>query len=206
MSPRTFLVLEQIQRALHQPTRTRIHEEKENSEKRHRGDHHGGRRNHIVPRRPGHLLHFDPNFVKELAPALRRIDQPLKKTRLSAISIVAPSRFRSFRHLFHRCAFIVPLPRSHFIHFRVRALLLAFARPTNLAGEEGIEPPHPVLETGGLPLNLLPYTRSPPATRLALRCALPYFTSRCTVCFRQLLQNFFVSKRSVCFFRFLVVA
>jgi hypothetical protein len=25
-----------------------------------------------------------------------------------------------------------------------------------LAGEEGFEPPHPVLETGGLPLNLLP--------------------------------------------------
>ena len=30
-----------------------------------------------------------------------------------------------------------------------------------LAGEEGFEPPHPVLETGGLPLNLLPFTLSP---------------------------------------------
>jgi hypothetical protein len=28
-----------------------------------------------------------------------------------------------------------------------------------MAGEEGFEPPHPVLETGGLPLNLLPCTR-----------------------------------------------
>jgi hypothetical protein len=170
MSARTFLVLEQIQRALHQPTRARIHKEKENSEKRHRGDHHRRRRYHIVPRRPGHFLHLDPNFVQELAPALRRIDQPLKKTRLSAISIVAPSRFRCFRHLFHRCAFIVPLPRSCLADCRARARLLAFARPTNLAGEEGLEPPHPVLETGGLPLNLLPYTHSPPATGPALRC------------------------------------
>src|SRR5262245_2456361 len=33
------------------------------------------------------------------------------------------------------------------------------ARPSTspaVAGEEGFEPPHPVLETGGLPLNLLP--------------------------------------------------
>src|SRR3990172_3765045 len=38
--------------------------------------------------------------------------------------------------------------------------------PLTLAGEEGFEPPHPVLETGGLPLNLLPFTlsrRPPPA-------------------------------------------
>jgi hypothetical protein len=32
--------------------------------------------------------------------------------------------------------------------------------PFGLAGEEGFEPPHPVLETGGLPLNLLPFTLS----------------------------------------------
>ena len=30
----------------------------------------------------------------------------------------------------------------------------------SLAGEEGFEPPHPVLQTGGLPLNLLPFTLS----------------------------------------------
>jgi len=38
-------------------------------------------------------------------------------------------------------------------------------------------------------LNLLPY----------------YLTSLCAVCFRQVLQNFCVSSRSGCFFRFLVV-
>jgi hypothetical protein len=45
--------------------------------------------------------------------------------------------------------------------------------PLNLAGEEGIEPPHPVLETGGLPLNLLPcfvlpsgFPRTPTGTPL----------------------------------------
>jgi hypothetical protein len=170
MSARTFSMLEQIQRALHQPARARIHKEKENSEKRHRGDHHRRRRNHIVPRRPGHFLHLDPNFVQELAPTLRRVDQPLKKTRFSAISIVAPSRFRRFRHLFHRCAFILPLPPSPCsADCRALARLLSPA-PINLAGEEGFEPPHPVLETGGLPLNLLPCTRSPPAPGLALRC------------------------------------
>jgi hypothetical protein len=60
-----------------------------------------------------------------------------------------------------------------------------------VAGEEGFEPPLSVLETDGLPLNLLPYEI--------------YFTSLCPVCFRHDLQNFFVSSRSECFFRFLVV-
>src|ERR1700685_2104870 len=32
------------------------------------------------------------------------------------------------------------------------------SRRTNLAGEEGFEPPLSVLETDGLPLNLLPFT------------------------------------------------
>jgi len=32
-----------------------------------------------------------------------------------------------------------------------------------------------------------------------------YFTSLCAVCFRHVLQNFFVSKRSECFFLFFVV-
>src|ERR1700683_5314240 len=34
---------------------------------------------------------------------------------------------------------------------------VASSGPSGLAGEEGFEPPHPVLETGGLPLNLLPF-------------------------------------------------
>src|SRR5215472_11546771 len=32
-----------------------------------------------------------------------------------------------------------------------------------------------------------------------------YFTSLCAVCLRQVLQNFFVSRRSLCFFLFFVV-
>jgi hypothetical protein len=42
-----------------------------------------------------------------------------------------------------------------------------------LAGEEGFEPPHPVLETGGLPLNLLPCISEP---RLEVRRAAPDLT------------------------------
>src|SRR6266699_2611026 len=52
--------------------------------------------------------------------------------------------------------------------------------PTSgLAGEEGFEPPHPVLETGGLPLNLLPFTPNPAGRRRVhsrnslLRLAMP---------------------------------
>src|SRR5579872_7042553 len=168
--------------------------------------------------------------------------------------------------------------------------------PAKLAGEEGFEPPLSVLETDGLPLNLLPFTLSgsdqlprrvrpvhlplglpfvllktgnqvqflfpPPALQLNFsltapeperrltflhindrRCtvacnktrahspfrpaaSLPfgphsrasgqaveptpltnstYFTSLWPVCLRHALQNFFVSIRSECFFRFLVV-
>src|SRR5579883_1596826 len=40
------------------------------------------------------------------------------------------------------------------------AIELYYLLPFGLAGEEGFEPPHPVLETGGLPLNLLPFTLS----------------------------------------------
>jgi hypothetical protein len=75
-----------------------------------------------------------------------------------------------------------------------------------LAGEEGFEPPHPVLETGGLPLNLLPFkpmTVSSPGARESP--ALVYFTSRWAVWRRHDLQNFFVSSRSLCFLRFLDV-
>src|SRR6266446_887999 len=48
--------------------------------------------------------------------------------------------------------------------------------PTSgLAGEEGFEPPHPVLETGGLPLNLLPFTLSNRRWRLRRVDSLPSF-------------------------------
>src|SRR5262249_21372317 len=53
-----------------------------------------------------------------------------------------------------------------------------------LAGAEGVEPPHPVLETGGLPLNLRPY--SPTVSRQSICAAAP--TSG-----RQALANFAVN-------------
>src|SRR5579864_3812428 len=64
-----------------------------------------------------------------------------------------------------RPRFRVPLstlPPLSLVSFRPRIRYRGFAsrlRPPplkKLAGEEGFEPPHPVLETGGLPLNLLP--------------------------------------------------
>src|SRR5665213_1530086 len=49
----------------------------------------------------------------------------------------------------------------------------------SLAGEEGFEPPHPVLETGGLPLNLLPCGSCGRPLRLLLHLAvLGVFSAR----------------------------
>ena len=52
--------------------------------------------------------------------------------------------------------------------------------PFGLAGEEGFEPPHPVLETGGLPLNLLPFTLSSRHRRVLRADSIPLF--HFTVC------------------------
>ena len=51
-------------------------------------------------------------------------------------------------------------------------------------GRRDLNPQHPVLETGALPIELLPYPNS------------AYLTSRCTVCLRSKRQNFFSSSRS----------
>src|SRR5579863_3320926 len=95
-------------------------------------------------------------------------------------------------------------PRPNFArrlnHFRASCYL---PLTTKMAGEEGFEPPQPVLETGGLPLNLLPFSQTSGQNRQS--CANVYFTSLCGVCLRHDLQNLLVSSRSVCFFRFFVV-
>src|SRR2546426_10796022 len=98
-------------------------------------------------------------------------NSPRAARRLSVLHLEHLCRHRLPLHIFR------PLDSPRYPAFRAK-----------LAGEEGFEPPHPVLETGGLPLNLL-----------------PYFTSRCAVCLRHVLQNFRVSNRSACFFLFLVV-
>src|SRR5215470_15077640 len=48
-------------------------------------------------------------------------------------------------------------------------------------------------------------TVAPAASDSPSPSPLPYFTSFCAVCLRQVLQNFLVSRRSECFFLFLVV-
>src|ERR1700730_925407 len=52
--------------------------------------------------------------------------------------------------------------------------------PFGLAGEEAFDPPHPVLETGGLPLNLLPFTPSSRQRRVRRADSIPLF--HFTVC------------------------
>jgi hypothetical protein len=77
----------------------------------------------------------------------------------------------------------------------------------NLAGAEGFEPPLAVLETAGLPLNLRPCVtrtrRAAPEKQGAIY--LFYLISLCAWCLRQWRQNFFISRRSVVVFLFLVL-
>src|SRR5262249_12476169 len=70
-----------------------------------------------------------------------------------------------------------------------------------LAGAEGFEPPLAVLETAGLPLNLRPCIGPPPELG---GLHLFYLISRWGWCLRHVLQNFFISRRSVVVFLFLV--
>src|ERR1700677_2936572 len=94
-----------------------------------------------------------------------------------AMCSLFPIRFFRLRHFNDRLSPPEP-PR----HSRFRPASATHARPTKLAGEEGFEPPLSVLETDGLPLNLLPFTlrarqwrdrRVYPKHRLPIRRACP---------------------------------
>jgi hypothetical protein len=82
----------------------------------------------------------------------------------------------------------LPYPLSDFIH------VSGFRHGVRWHGRRDLNPQPPVLETGALPIELLPY--------------LPdnsYLVSRCTVCFRSARQYFFSSTRSAPARLFLVV-
>ena len=50
---------------LDDPAGGTVHAKEKNPEKCHRDNHHPGRYKNFMPRRPGHLAHFDANFVQK---------------------------------------------------------------------------------------------------------------------------------------------
>src|SRR5580658_5542025 len=113
-------------------------------EKRHRHRDHDRGGHHVLPRRPVHLAHLHPHLVEKAAQPLRigaELSGRLHQRKTADVPVVFA--------LFQVSLFLVR-------HLRVRRCPLAVPASINLAGEEGFEPPLSVLETDGLPLNLLP--------------------------------------------------
>src|SRR5260370_31832416 len=105
--------------------------------KRHCGDDHPRRRDHVFAARPRDLLHLHANVMQEftrVGDSARNFFRQLRAC--SALRFIAAH--------FHR-------PRSHKSSFQC-----ALCASQTLAGEEGFEPPYPVLETGGLTVGRLP--------------------------------------------------
>src|ERR1700676_3196505 len=146
--------------SLHQPVDYRQKQAKE----KHRGNHYRGRRNHVILARPRYLLHFHAHVVHEFARVRNRSGTPLADSRGRSRDSVAARLF--VLHFYRLRGHKNPL------HFRNRSAhrsaLLDSARPLvrrcyralserrTLAGEEGFEPPYPVLETGVLTVGRLP--------------------------------------------------
>src|SRR5580704_13918241 len=57
-----------------------IHDRQKYSEEENRGDDDAGRRHHVLPARPGHLLHFHANIVQKLARVVNRAGDLLTDT------------------------------------------------------------------------------------------------------------------------------
>src|ERR1700687_5396092 len=165
------------QKLLHHVAKSVIHQKEKQPEEKYGDDDHAGGGDDVRLGRPGYLANFHAHFVHESQQAVPLVLRANQRARAACAARIFVSHFYRRRHQF---------PPSSFASKAFAAAPLA-----EMAGEEGFEPPHPVLETGGLPLNLLP-------------CR-PYLTSLCPVCLRHDRQNFRVSMRSVCVFRFFMV-
>src|ERR1700682_5442584 len=137
---------------------TELHELVDHREKRpkerYRGDDHPGGRDHVFAAWPGDLLHLHANVVQEFARACDRAGNLFADAGRCSGDGAA---LRFFILHFDRL-------RGHESSFRsvgqtFLSVLGINVRPANaktLAGEEGFEPPYPVLETGVLAVGRLP--------------------------------------------------
>src|SRR6266436_864061 len=138
-----------------------VHHFQKHSKKRHRGDDHPGGGDHVFAARPGDLLHLHANVMQKFAYVRHRAGDFVPKTGTHSALRFFVLHFDRLRG--HGSSFS-PLGQAFLpVLFR-----FSCARPANaatLAGEEGFEPPYPVLETGVLAVGRLPFTLSPRSGR-----------------------------------------
>src|SRR5215472_3387888 len=129
-----------------------LDDSEKHAEKGHRGDDHAGRRNHVLAAGPGDLLHLHADIVEKFLGAFERAGH-------FACELVALWFFAI--HFNRLCCHepFSPARTLRFVSFEI------------LAGEEGFEPPYPVLETGVLTVGRLPYASS--SIRLLVSTAAP---------------------------------
>ncbi len=143
---------------------TPINGRQKNSEKENRGDHHTGRRKHVLAGRPGDLLHLHANFVQKLTRVPEAAGDSLSDSGRCSRDCIA---LRLVVLHFDRLRTHSPSSQHR------RSRLFQF-----LAGEEGFEPPYPVLETG-----VYRWTDSPknpkPIRPMPAPITKNYFTSLC---------------------------
>src|SRR5213082_2999581 len=195
----TKLLENRLDDALH----TQIHQPEKNSEKRHGNHNNPGRRNHVLARGPGDLLHLHASVVDKLAHLRKRAGDFARKVRAHpALRFIV---FHFYRLRRHKAS---SLPRSGLAPcsaLSIPCATRARRSPYALTGANsgrggGIRTPIPGFGDRSpnrwtTPLNSNPvYPPNPPEEN--------YFTSLCAVCLRHVLQNFFVSRRSLCFFLF----
>src|SRR5689334_3035163 len=196
-----------LENCLHDPLHTQIHQPEKNAEKRH-GDHNHPRcRNHVFARRPSDLLHLHASVVEELLHVRKRARDFARQFRAHSAL-----RFIVFHFYRLRCHKASSLPRSGLANRSVLSISCAgrawrspcaLYEALNSGRGGGIRTPIPGFGDRSpnrwtTPLNSNPACPAKPPEQI-------YFTSLCAVCLRHVLQNFLVSKRSVCFFLFFVV-
>ena len=142
---------EKFNHALHDPAGAAIHAKEKNSEKSHCDNHDPGRHKNFVPRRPCHLSHFDANFMQKTAPPPVIFAEFLERL---GYRVPAPFAALTSSLILHLECF------RHKLFQILPDLRWPSPSPAEVAGEEGFEPPLSVLETDGLPLNLLPFALS----------------------------------------------
>src|SRR6266849_8781404 len=129
------------------------HREK-HAKKRYRGDDHPGRRDYVLPAWPGDLLHLHANIVQEFARACDRAGNFFADAgRCSGDGAALRFFVLHFDRLRGHESSFSPVAQTSL------SVLLIDVRPANaktLAGEEGLEPPYPVLETGVLAVGRHP--------------------------------------------------
>src|ERR1700687_4501419 len=136
-----------------------VYDREKRSKERHRGDDHPGGSYHVFAARPRDLLHLHANVVQKFTCVCDRAGNFFADAgRCSGDGAALRFFVLHFDRLRGHESSFSPV-RQTFL-----SVLCIGVRPANaktLAGEEGFEPPYPVLETGVLAVGRLPFTPSP---------------------------------------------